>query len=171
MVHGVVLDVTSSGALKGRGEISLQLTEVSLGGMTYPIVSDIWAHHGGDKAVQSVNNTLIGGGLGALFGAAVGGGTGAAIGAGVGGALGLGASAASNSGQVYIPSEGLLTFHLTQPATVATVSQQEMNRLAQGVSPRGGPQQLQRRSPMVYYAPGYYRPYPYGYPYTYPYPY
>jgi hypothetical protein len=161
-IQGVVVDAKKSGALAGRGELSLQLTQVTLGGKSYPIVSDVWAHNDADKTIQTVNSTAIGGGVGALIGAAAGGGAGAAIGAGVGGALGLGSSAASHSGQVFVPSEGLLTFHLTQPATVATVSQQEMDRLAQGVGPT--PQQLQRRYPAPYYGPGYYRPY-YPYPY------
>ena len=66
-----------------------------------------------------------------------------------------------------MPSEGLLTFHLAQPAAVSTVSQAEMDRMAQGVPAMAQPQQLQRRYPPVYY-----RPYPYGYPYPYyPYPY
>ena len=150
MVQGVVVDAKKSGALSGRGELSLQLTQVTLGGKSYPIVSDIWAHNGADKTVQSVNSAAVGGVLGALFGAAAGGGQGAAIGAGVGGALGLGSSAASHNGQVYVPSEGLLTFHLAQPATVSTLSQVEMDRLAQGV-PASGPQAqpLQRRYPPV----------------------
>jgi hypothetical protein len=169
-VQGTVVDAKKSGALAGRGELSLQLTQVTLGGQSYPIVSDVWGHHSGDKAVQTVNNTAVGGAIGALFGAAAGGGRGAAIGAGVGGALGLGSAAASGSGQVFVPSEGLLTFHLAQPATITTVSQAEMDRLAQGVPQGAQPQQLQRRYPPVYYGPGYYRPYPYGYPY-YPYPY
>jgi hypothetical protein len=156
-VQGVVVDAKKSGALAGRGELSLQLTQVTLGGKSYPIASDVWAHNGADKTVQSVNSTVVGGGLGALVGAAAGGGEGAAIGAGVGGLLGLGSSAASHSGQVFVPSEGLLTFHLAQPATVATVSQAEMDRLAQGVP--NGAAQLQRRPP----PPGYYRPYPYPY--------
>jgi len=160
-VQGVVVDAKKSGALAGRGELSLQLTQVTLGGKNYPIASDIWAHNGADKTVQSVNSVAVGGGVGALVGAAAGGGAGAAIGAGVGGLLGLGSSAASHSGQVFVPSEGLLTFHLAQPATVATVSQAEMDRLAQGV-PNNGAAQLQRR-PAPYYGPGYYRPYPYPY--------
>jgi hypothetical protein len=165
-VQGTVVEAKKAGALGGRGELTLQLTQVTLGGQNYPIVSDVWGRATGDKAVQSVNSTAAGGALGALVGAAAGGGQGAAIGAGVGGLLGLGSSAASGSGQVYVPSEGLLTFHLAQPATVLTVSQAEMDRLAQGV-PGNGPQQLQRR-----YPPGYYRPYPYPYPYpVYPYPY
>jgi BON domain len=160
-VQGTVVDAKKSGALAGRGELSLQLTQVTMGGKSYPIVSDVWAHNGGDKTLQTVNNTAVGGGIGALIGAAAGGGAGAAIGAGVGGALGLGSSAASHTGQVFVPSEGMLTFHLAQPAAVATVSQQEMDRLAQGVGPN--PQQLQRRYPPPYYGPAY-RPY-YPYPY------
>jgi hypothetical protein len=160
-IQGIVVDAKKSGALAGRGELSLQLTQVTLGGKSYPIVSDIWAHNGADKTVQSVNSTVAGGAVGALIGAAAGGGQGAAIGAGVGGLLGLGSSAASHSGQVFVPSEGLLTFHLSQPATVSTVSQAEMDRLAQGV-PGNGPQQLQRRYPPGYYGPVY-RPYPYPY--------
>jgi hypothetical protein len=162
MVQGIVVDAKKSGALGGRGELSLQLTQVTLGGKTYPIVSDIWAHNGGDKTVQTVNSTAVGGGVGALIGAAAGGGAGAAIGAGVGGLLGLGSSAASHTGQVFVPSEGMLTFHLAQPATIATVSQAEMDRMAQGI-PANGPPQMQRRYPPGYYGPAYYRPYPYPY--------
>jgi hypothetical protein len=170
-VQGTVVDAKKSGVLAGRGELTLQLTQVKLGGVSTPIVSDVWGRTTGDKAVQSVNNTVAGGAIGALFGAVAGGGRGAAIGAGVGGALGLGSAAASGGGQVYVPSEGLLTFHLAQPATVSTLSQAEMDRLAQGVPQGAQPQQLQRRYPTVYYGPGYYRPYPYPYPYGYPYPY
>jgi hypothetical protein len=171
-VHGTVIDAKKSGALAGRGELSLQLTGVTLAGKSYPLVSNVWNHHGGDKTTETVNKTAIGGGIGALLGAAAGGGEGAAIGAGIGGALGLGSSAASGNGQVYVPSEGMLTFQLAQPATVATVSQQEMDRLAQGV-PNGAPGQPLRRRVYPYpgYGPVYYRPYP-PYPYQpYPYPY
>jgi hypothetical protein len=168
-VQGTVIDAKKSGALSGRGELSLQLTEVTLAGKSYPLASNVWNQHGGDKTTETVNKTAIGGGIGALFGAAVGGGAGAAIGAGVGGALGLGSSAASGNGQVYVPSEGLLTFQLAQPATVATVSQQEMDRLAQGVPPGAQAPQMRRR---VYPYPGY-GPVYYGYPpyRSYPYPY
>ena len=159
-VEGTVVDVKKAGALSGRAELSLQLTQVTLAGKTYPIATDIWDHHAGDKAVQTVDRTAATTGVGALVGAAAGGGEGAAIGAGIGAALGLGSSAASRS-EIYIPAEGLLTFQMAQPATVATVSQQEMDRLAQGV-PGNGPQQLQRRYPAPYYGP-YYRPYPYPY--------
>jgi hypothetical protein len=139
---------------------------VTLGGKTYPIASDVWTHNGGNKSTETVNKTAAGAVIGALIGAAAGGGQGAAIGAGVGGAAGLGSSAASGNGAMIVPSEGLLTFHIAQPATVATVGQAEMDRLAQGVGPAVQPQPLRRRV-VVYpgYAPGYYPGTPYPYPY------
>ena len=162
-IQGTVVDAKKSGALAGRGELSLQLTQIILGGQSYPISSDVWAHNGADKTIQTVNSTAIGGGVGAAIGAIAGGGAGAAIGAGVGGALGLGSSAASHTGQVYIPAEGLLTFHLAQPLTVATLSQAEMDRISQGIPQAAGAPPVMRRR---VYAPYPYYPYPY-YPYRY----
>jgi hypothetical protein len=181
-VLGTVVDAKKAGALTGKGELSLKLTQVTLDGKNYPIVSDVWGHTGANKTGQTVGNAAALGAMGAIVGAAASGwrdrGEGAAIGAGAGGTVGLATSAASGGGQSYVPSEGLLTFHLTEPATVTTVSQAELDRLAQQV-PGSAPQPLQRRYPPVYYygpygpvyygpyGPAYYRPYPYGYPYRY----
>ncbi len=159
-VRGTIVDAKASGVLKGRGELTLQLNQVTLGGRDYPIVSDSWAHNGGDKTIETINKTAGFGAVGALIGAVAGGGAGAAIGGGVGAAAGLGSSAASGRGQVWIPAESVLTFHLAEPATVTTVSEQEMQRLAYGV-PAGGNPQMQRRYARPYPAP----PPPYGYPY------
>jgi hypothetical protein len=153
-VRGTVIDAKSSGALSGRGELSIQLTQVMLGGKTYPIVSDVWAHNGGDKTVETVNKTAGFGALGALLGAAGGGGVGAAVGGGIGAAVGLGSSASSGKGQVIIPSEGIVTFHLAQQAAVVTVSEQEMQRLAYGVP--YGAQPNYPPPPRRYYRPYYY---------------
>lgn len=161
-VQGRVIDAKSSGVLKGRGEMQVQLTSVTLGGRTYPIVSDVWDHHGGDKTIETINKTAGFGAGGAVIGALAGGGVGAAVGGGIGAALGLGSSAASGNGQIYIPSEAMLTFHTAQAATVTTVSEQEMQRLAYGV-PAGADQRAVRRPYPVY-------PYPYPYP-RYPGPY
>lgn len=170
MVQGTVVAVGKAGVLKGRGELGLRLTELTLAGRTYPMTSDVFSAHGGDKTLQTVNNTLGLGALGAIFGAVAGGGAGAAIGAGVGGAVGLGTAAASGRGNVFLPSETVLSFRLTGPTTVVTASQAEMQRLGYGV-PAGGPQMVRRGPPAYYYAPGYY-PYPRYYyrPYGY-YPY
>ena len=157
-VQGKVLDAKASGTLKGRGDLTLDVIQVTLAGKVYPIVSDNWEHHGGDKTIETVNRTAGFGALGALFGAVAGGGVGAAVGGGIGAAAGLGSSAASGKGQVVIPSEAVVTFHLAQPAAVQTVSEQEMQRLAYGV-PAGADQRYARR-------PGY--PAPYYAPYEYP---
>jgi hypothetical protein len=158
-VQGTVVDSKSSGSVGGKGVISLKLTQVTLSGKVYPIVSDQWSHDGRDKTGQTVGSAVGMGAFGALIGAVAGGGPGAAIGAAAGGIAGVGASAASGTAKVVIPAEAILTFHLVQPAPVATVSQAEMDRL--GASVRPG--QMQRRYPPPP-PPGYYpRPYPYGY--------
>ncbi len=158
-VQGTVLDAHPSGAIKGRGELSLQLTSVTLGGRIYPLTSDVWAHNGADKTIQTINSAAGLGVAGAVIGAIAGRGTGAIIGAGVGAAAGVGASAASGRGQVVIPPEGMVTFHLTQSLHVQTVSEQEIQRLAYGVPPGGGPRQP------LYPRPAYARyPPPYAYP-------
>ena len=162
-VQGTVIESQRAGALKGRGELALQLTQVALAGRTYPITSDVWSDFGGDKTGRTVSSAIGLGAVGAIIGGVAGGGGGAAIGAGVGGAAGVGASAASGGGQASVPAEAILTFHLAQQAAVATVSQAEMDRLGYGVQTSvqaGG--QMQRR---------YARPAPpYGYPVYYPRP-
>lgn len=152
-VQGKVISATKSGTLKGRGEMSIQLTQLMLGGKVYPIVSTPWEHAGPDKSLETANKAIGYGAFGAILGAVAGGGGGAAIGAGVGAAAGVGSSAASGRGQVLVPAEAVVGFHLAEPASVTTVSAQEMQRLAYGLPyGPGGP------------APGMYRRYPYGYP-------
>lgn len=170
-VTGRVVDAETSGTLKGRGELSLQLTAVSLAGRNYPITSDVWSRHGADKTLTSVNSAVGLGAVGAIIGGVAGGGAGAAIGAGVGGVAGLGASAASGRNGAAIPPEAILTFHLQQPAELTTVSQAEMDRLGYGVPPGMQPQMRRRYPPppppgyYSPYAPVYYPPYYYRYPY------
>lgn len=156
-VQGKVVDVHNAGSLKGKGELALQLTQITLGGQTYPFVSNAWSHQGADKTGQTVGNAVGLGAFGALIGAVAGGGPGALIGAGVGGAAGVGASAASGRGEAVVPAEAILNFRLAQPVPLTTVSQEEMNRLATSVQPA---QQLRRRypppPPYYYYGPAYY---------------
>jgi hypothetical protein len=159
--QGIVVDAHTAGQLKGKGELKLQLTNVTFGGRTYPVVTDFWWHQGVDKTGNTVGNTVGLASVGALIGAVAGGGVGAAVGAGVGGVAGLGVSSASHRGEASLPPEAIVTFHLTQPTDVTTVSQAELNRLGAGV-----PQpQMQRRYapppppyPYPYYGPGYYYP-------------
>ena len=164
-VEGTVVDAKGAGALKGRGELTLALTTLDLGGQRIPLQSEPFTVNGRDKAAQSVGSTIVGAGVGALIGAAIGRGTGAAIGAGVGGAAGLAGSAASGGGQAVLPPEALLHFRLTTPVQVTTVSEAEMQRLGGYAGPANG----FRGEPVPYGA----RPYPapavvgvgvYGYP-------
>ena len=155
-IQGTVVDAKKAGTLKGRGELSLQLTSLTLGGQTYPLATNPWGEAGRDKTTGTVNSAIGLGALGAIVGAVAGGGAGAAIGAGVGGAAGVASSAGSPNGRVIVPPESVLTFTLAQPTTVTTVSQQEMARLSYAAGPapvRYGP------GPYPYYGPAYYRPY------------
>ncbi|MCU1251795.1 MAG: hypothetical protein JWQ49_4824 [Edaphobacter sp.] len=162
-ITGVVVDAHTAGQLGGKGELKLQVTTVSFGGKTYPVVTDFWWHQGIDKTGNTVGNTVGLASVGALIGAVAGGGVGAAVGAGVGGVAGLGVSSASSKGEASIPSEAIVTFHLTQPADVTTVSQAELNRLGAGVPPPQQQPQMQRRYPPPPPPPGYYPYYPYPY--------
>ena len=158
-VQGTVVESKSSGTLKGRGELALQLTRLTMGGQNYTLTSDIWTRDGADKTNHTVNSAIGLGALGAVLGAVAGGGRGAAIGAGAGGAAGIASSAASPNGQVAIPPEAVLTFHLAQATTVATVSEQEMARLSYAAGPNRAPV-VRRAYPAPYYAPypAYYYP-------------
>ena len=153
-VKGTVVESHRAGDFKGKGELKLQLTQLQLGGRVYPIMTDFWWHQGADKTGNTVGNTVGLGAMGALIGAVAGGGLGAAVGAGVGGVAGLGVSASSHKGDAELPPEAIVTFHLTQPTDVTTVSQAELNRLGAGV-PAGGQPRMRRR---------------YAYPPPYPYP-
>ena len=165
-VQGSIVSAEASGALKGRGELALQLNRLMLGGTSYPLVSDTWSQQGRDKTTQTVNSAIGLGAVGAVIGAVAGGGAGAAIGAGAGGAAGIGASAASGRGQALVPPEAVLSFHLEQPAQVVSVSQDEMNRLGYGVP--AGVQQVRTGGPGPYPYYGGVYPYAYGpYPYAY----
>jgi hypothetical protein len=152
-VQGTVIDAQKSGAISGRGEISLQINSVTLAGVTYPLTTELWAQKGRDKSTSTVNSALGLGALGAIFGGIAGGGAGAAIGAAAGGAVGVAGSASSPGGRVIIPPEAVITFQLAQPAAVKTVSEQEMARLAYAAG--ANPQQPRMRR---YYSPyyGYY---------------
>lgn len=162
-IKGTVVQAKNAGELAGKGELKLQLTQLQLGGKIYPIVTDFWWHQGADKTANTVGNTVGLGAMGALIGAVAGGGIGAAVGAGVGGVAGLGVSASSHRGEASLPPEAIVTFHLTQPADVTTVSQAELNRLGSGV-PVGAQPEMRRRyyppppPPPYYYGPGYYPP-------------
>jgi BON domain len=147
-LQGTVVDVKQPGRFGGSGILELQLTQLELGGKTYPLESDIWSSKSPNKAGYTATNTAGGAIMGAIIGGLIGRGPGAAIGALAGGSAGLVASGATNGPRTVLPPEAMLNFHLAKPLTVQPVSWQEAQRLASSVP------QLQRR-------PVYPRPYPY----------
>lgn len=160
LLEGTVVEAKRPGNLAGSGEISLQITSLSMSGRQYPLQTDVWSSKEPNKAGYTATNTVGGALVGAIIGGIVGRGPGAAAGALIGGGAGMLASAHTNGPRVLLPPETLLNFHLSTPVTVQPVSWQEAQRLAQNA-----PHLVRRR---VYMAP----PYPYGYPaYPYPYPY
>ncbi|QMV17860.1 BON domain-containing protein [Granulicella sp. 5B5] len=152
-VTGTVVDAKKAGVFKGRGELALQVTSLTVGGHVYPLQSQVWNANGRDKTAGTVNNTVGTSAVGAIIGAIAGGGEGAAIGAGVGAGAGLAGSAASPRGEVIVPPESVLTFAVAQPTPVQTVSEAEMQRLSYAAGP--GPRQ---RPPMRRYYSPYYGP-------------
>jgi hypothetical protein len=154
VLQGRVIGVKKPGALRGDAGFALQITSLTLGGQTYPVLTDTFATDTRGKGGYTTANTVGGAAIGALIGAVAGGGPGAAIGAVAGGTVGLGASAASAGPRSIMPPETLLTFHLKAPLTVNPISLAEVQQLQASVAP---PRRPVRPRP----------PYPYGY---YPYP-
>ncbi len=159
-VQGTVVDAKKAGTFKGQGELSLKINTITMGGVVYPVTTEVWDHNGRDKTAGTVNRTVGTSALGALFGAAAGGGAGAAIGAGVGAGVGLAGSAGSPRGEIIVPPESVLNFRTAQPVQVTTVSQAEMARLSYAAGPQTpqGPPMRRYYSPYYgyYYAPAYY---------------
>ena len=157
-VQGTVVDAKKAGALKGQGELSLEINSVTLGGVVYPLNTQLWQQQGRDKSTTTVDSALGLGALGAIIGGIAGGGAGAAVGAAAGAGVGVAGSASSPGGRVIVPPEAVIAFQLAQPAVVKTVSEQEMARLAYAAGPNPQQQPPMRRYYSPYYG-YYYAPY------------
>ncbi len=66
-VQGTVVDASKAGALSGRGELSLEINSVILGGLAYPLQTQLWEQRGRDKSGSTVNNAIGLGALGAII--------------------------------------------------------------------------------------------------------
>jgi hypothetical protein len=116
-VYGQLINAEKAGRMAGGGALSLELTDISIDGTAYPLVTSDYEVRTEGKGSKTARRTVGGAGLGALVGGIAGGGGGAAIGALSGGALGAGVTAASEGQQASVPSESLLEFRLEYPAT------------------------------------------------------
>ena len=117
-LSGKVISAKAKGKVKGEGELSLQLTSISVRGATYPISTEVLQSTVKGKGKRTAATTAGGAGAGALIGGIAGGGRGAGIGAAIGAGAGLIGGAATGNKQIEIPAESALTFTLTEPLTL-----------------------------------------------------
>ncbi|HMD33008.1 MAG TPA: hypothetical protein VKG84_13930, partial [Candidatus Acidoferrales bacterium] len=97
-------------------ELSLELTDINLGGTNYPVVTSSYDIKGKGEGGNTTKKILGGAGLGALIGGIAGGGKGAGIGALAGAGAGTIVASTKKGEQLKIPSETLIEFRLAQPA-------------------------------------------------------
>jgi hypothetical protein len=146
-VHAEIVDSKQAGEFSGTPELALSLKSLDLGGKNYPLQANLFRVKGPSKTSQTVGNVVGAGLLGTIIGCAVGKGAGCAVGAGVGVAAGTAISSAQGDAGAWIPAEARVDFLLTEPVTVAPVTEAEAQRLAQGLNTGDGPVLNQRNAP------------------------
>lgn len=108
----------SAGRISGQSELQLELTSLTIKGVTYPTKSGYYAQHGASRGTRSAET--IGGGavLGALIGGLLGHGKGAAIGSVAGAGAGTAVQVSTKGQQIKVPSETKIDFTLNDPVSV-----------------------------------------------------
>lgn len=117
-VSGRVVNAKAKGKIKGEAELTLSLTNISVGDHTYPIQTNVVSSSVKGKGKRTAATTGGGAAGGALIGGIAGGGKGAGIGALVGAGAGLIGGAATGNKQIEIPAESALSFTLAEPLTL-----------------------------------------------------
>ena len=122
-LSGTVVTAKAKGKIKGEGELTLQLTSVTVKGQTYPIQTAVLDNTTKGKGKRTAVATGGGAAGGALIGGIAGGGKGAGIGALVGAGAGLVGGALTGNQQIEIPAESALSFRMSAPLTLPPPSQ------------------------------------------------
>jgi hypothetical protein len=117
-LSGTVVTAKANGKIKGEGELTLQLTSVTVKGQTYPIQTAVLENTTKGKGKRTAVTTGGGAAGGALIGGIAGGGKGAGIGALVGAGAGLVGGALTGNQQIEIPAESALSFRMSAPLTL-----------------------------------------------------
>lgn len=117
-VYGRLAEVKEAGRLAGKSELTLELTDIVVGGQLQPVMSSDYEVAGDSRGKDTAKKVGIGAAAGAVIGAIAGGGKGAAIGAGVGAGAGTAVQVLTKGEQVRVPSETLLEFRIEQAFTV-----------------------------------------------------
>ena len=101
-----------------NGVVHTARTVHAVGGNTFSVKTDSYSTEAGSTTKKDTVRTGIATGAGAIIGGIAGGGKGAAIGAGVGAGAGVGTAMATRGAAAVIPTETLMEFTLSAPATV-----------------------------------------------------
>jgi hypothetical protein len=118
-VRGRITAANDAGAISGKSELGLELTQLYVNGIPYALSTSEYSQAGESRTGETVKRAGIGAGIGAVIGAIAGGGKGAAIGAGVGGGAGTASQVLTKGEKLNIPSETKLEFTLRSPLVIA----------------------------------------------------
>jgi hypothetical protein len=121
MARGVVAHADPGGRIKGVASLSVRITSVETASGPLAVVTNAVTRRARTTRRQDAWKIGAGSGFGAAIGAIASGGAGAAIGALAGGGAGTGLVLATRGKPAALPAESLLTFRLTEPATVTIV--------------------------------------------------
>jgi hypothetical protein len=114
-VYGRLAQAKQAGRATGSSELTLELTDIVVGGTAYPLMTSDYQVKGSSSGKRSAKRLLGGAGLGAAIGAMAGN---AGMGAAIGATAGAVGSVAQKGQAVNVPSETLLEFRLQQPASL-----------------------------------------------------
>jgi hypothetical protein len=115
----IVVSSDPGGRVKGVASMAVAVRSIAgAGGNTINVKTDSYSVEANRTRGRDAKRTGIATGAGAVIGAIAGGGSGAAIGAGAGAAAGVGANMATRGDAAVIPTETLIEFTLSAPATV-----------------------------------------------------
>lgn len=123
-VYGQLAQSQQAGTFAGKSVLQLELTGITINGNVAPIATSDYSVAGNSRGTQTAERAGIGAGIGAIIGAIAGGGKGAGIGAAVGGGAGAASQIITKGQAVYVPSETVLNFTLSQPLVVPAPSAQ-----------------------------------------------
>jgi hypothetical protein len=119
LVTCVVVSADQGGRVKGTASLSVAARSIAgAGSNPIPIKTESYMVDAESTKGRDAKRTGIATAVGAGIGAIAGGGSGAAIGAGAGAAAGVGANMATRGKAAVIPTETLIEFALSSPATV-----------------------------------------------------
>jgi hypothetical protein len=115
----IVVSSDPGGRIKGVASLEVALRSIAgVRGNTLNVKTESYEVEAGTTKGKDATRTGIAAAAGAAIGAIAGGGKGAAIGLGAGAAAGVGANAATRGAAAVIPTETLIEFKLSAPATV-----------------------------------------------------